>query len=71
MIKSGSLDCKRHSRHFLPVLGCLGGRARVAVGFGVGGAGLGFGLGRSLMRHAVIHGARGEEGTGTSNLKIR
>jgi hypothetical protein len=32
---------------------------------------MGLGLGRSLMRHAVIHGARGEEGTGTSNLKIR
>ena len=39
MIKSGSLGCKRHSRHFLPVLGCLVGRARVAVGFGVGEAG--------------------------------
>ena len=23
------------------------------------------------MRHAKLHGARGEEGTGTSNLKIR
>ena len=31
-MRSGSLDCKCHSRHFLPVLGCRVGRARVTVG---------------------------------------
>ena len=31
-MRSGSLDCKCHSWHFLPVLGCRVGRARVTVG---------------------------------------